>query len=346
MNSIIKAKRIGKPGVSPLNKRGTLVPPVGFGYIFIPSGVDRDNFVKTCFRTGRVTIIDDAGGGVIKDCYITNEALQNVQFPKGTEQMGQPVVWIAQGFQNQPMVVGTFPLVDKVVDRDDSEFLVQREWNGGILNIQGSAKSGTLFIGIEGSESGYLKISSLGDENSVLELTCPGTIQVKNCRNLQATAYSKISAELLDVEKGNRTGISANKDEVYIEANYGEGDNINSVKSLINGERFRVETVYGGKNYSSEVNSEGFVTGFEDSTVSLKEGSLFIEQGAAKIAMADGKVSWTNNSTGLKDLLKKIHDIIQNLTVSTASGPSGTPLPPTVLALKELDTLLTNFFNE
>lgn len=342
----IKVRKLGKPGVSPTNKKGTLVPPVGFGYVFIPSGVDRDDFVKTCFRTNRVTIIDDAGGGVIKDCYITNEALQNVKFPREPEQMGQPVVWAAQGFQNQPMVIGTFSLTDKVIERDDEEFQVQREWSGGVLNIQGSAKSGSLFIAVEGGSSGFLKISSLGDENSVLELNSSGTVRVVGCQNLQAIAYREMNIELLDVENGNRTGITVNKDGIETEANYGEGSNKNSFKSSINGEEFNVAAVIDGKNYSVKLTSDGIVTNFQNSTVTLQEDALAIEQGTAKIAMEDGKVSWTNNATGLNDLLKKIHDIISNLTVSTATGPSGTPLPPTVLALQELDTLLGNFFNE
>lgn len=342
----IKVRKLGKPGVSPTNKKGTLVPPVGFGYILIPSGVDRDDFVKTCFRTNRVTIIDDAGGGVIKDCYITNEALQNVKFPREPEQIGQPVVWVAQGFQNQPMVIGTFNLTDKVTERDDEEFQVQREWDGGILNIQGSAKSGTLFISIEGNPSGFLKISSLGDENSILELNSPGTVRVTGCQNLQATAYREMNIELLDVEAENRTGITVNKDGIEAEANYGEGDNKNSLKSSINGEGFNIVAAIDDKNYSAQLTSDGMVTKFQNSTVALQEDALAIEQDTAKIVMKNGKVSWTNNSTGLNDLLKKIHDIIQNLTVSTASGPSGTPLPPTVLALQELNTLLTNFFNE
>lgn len=341
----IKVIDRGVPGVSPTNKKGTLIGPVGFGYILIPTDVDRDLFVQTCYRTGRVTIIDDAGGGVMKDCYITTEALQNVKFPRENGKMGQPVMWVAQGFQNQPVVVGTFPLVDKVEDRMDEAFQVHREWGENILNIHGSARDGVLFIDIEGSPA-FMKLSATGDENSVLELNTTGTLRVTGCQKLQATAYQEMNVELLDVEAENRTGITVNKDGITTEANYGEGDSKNSVKSSVNGEGIKVQATYDDKSYSTEINSESSVTKFQNSTVTLKENSLTIEQDTAKIAMENGKVSWTNNNTGLNDLLKKIHDIIQNLTVSTASGPSGTPLPPTVLSLQELNTLLTNFFNE
>ena len=335
----------GKPGVSPMNKKGTLLQSVGFGYIFMPVDVDRDLFVQTCYRTGRVTIIDDAGGGVIKDCYITTEALQNVKFPRENGKMGQPVMWVAQGFQNQPVVVGTLPLVDKVEERMDEAFQIHREWDGNVLNIQGSARNGVLFIDIEGTPA-FMKLSATGGDDAVLELNSSGTVRVTGCQKLQATAYQEMNVELLDVEADNRTGITVNKDGITAEANYGEGDSKNSVKSSINGEGIKVEAVYDDKSYSTEINSESSVTKFQNSTVTLQENALAIEQDTAKIAMENGKVSWTNNATGLNDLLKKIHDIIQNLTVSTASGPSGTPLPPTVLALQELNTLLTNFFNE
>ena len=75
----IKIRNIGKPGVSPAFKRTTTQQTTGFGYVMIPDGVDRDQFVATCFRKCRITIIDDSSGSIIHDCYITNEALQNIK---------------------------------------------------------------------------------------------------------------------------------------------------------------------------------------------------------------------------------------------------------------------------
>lgn len=52
-----------------------------------------------------------------------------------------------------------------------------------------------------------------------------------------------------------------------------------------------------------------------------------------EIDSVTGKVSVKNGKVSLVDLFNSLHDIINELTVSTPAGPSGTPLPPTVQAL-------------
>mgnify|MGYP006920888275 FL=1 len=56
-------------------------------------------------------------------------------------------------------------------------------------------------------------------------------------------------------------------------------------------------------------------------------------------------MSFINNSTGMNELMTKIVDAVKTLTVSTAVGPSGTPLPPTIQKTTELEQLLKKFFN-
>jgi hypothetical protein len=50
------------------------------------------------------------------------------------------------------------------------------------------------------------------------------------------------------------------------------------------------------------------------------------------------KVDISNNTTSLTKLMTAVYDIISKLTVSTPNGPSGTPLPPTVMALEKFKT--------
>ena len=52
----IRLKKVGKQGVSPVRKQGTVQQTTGFGYVLIPEGVDRDKFVDTCFRTNKMMI--------------------------------------------------------------------------------------------------------------------------------------------------------------------------------------------------------------------------------------------------------------------------------------------------
>lgn len=53
------------------------------------------------------------------------------------------------------------------------------------------------------------------------------------------------------------------------------------------------------------------------------------------IDSTDKKVSVKNADTSLIDLFASIKDVITNLTVATSTGPSGTPLPPTIEAINQ-----------
>nr|DAG93072.1 MAG TPA: hypothetical protein [Herelleviridae sp.] len=382
----IKIKNIGKPGVTPVHKRSTTQQTTGFGYIMIPEGVDRDQFVETCYRKCRVTIIDDGSGNIIHDCYITNEALQNVKFPRVVGEKGIPVVWVAQPFQTEPMVIGTFLPQERIEVRDDEEFIIKREWDKGLLTISGSAKDGSLFISVRGQESGYMKVNVSGDENSAIEVTSSGSVKVEGNGNIDVTAFKNLTAQVIDPDTENRSGISINKDAFVIEAIYGEEDENNSVNTTIttegmksdivfsSGEEFHeeitalgvkssqkfekatvnseiteghIQTIadFDGSKYENTIDKAKALIQFMDSSVQLEEKKATVKQDDAYIEINNGKMSFINNSTGMNELMTKIVDAVKTLTVSTAVGPSGTPLPPTIQKTTELEQLLKKFFN-
>ncbi len=64
--------------------------------------------------------------------------------------------------------------------------------------------------------------------------------------------------------------------------------------------------------------------------------------GEMTFQISDNKASLKNASNDLKTLLNDILNIIQNLTVSTPMGPSGTPLPPTFQAVQQAVQDLNN----
>lgn len=55
------------------------------------------------------------------------------------------------------------------------------------------------------------------------------------------------------------------------------------------------------------------------------------------IDSSDAKIGIRNNTVSLFDLLGELTDLLKQLQVSTPSGPSGTPLPPTIAALNAFE---------
>lgn len=343
----IRIKKAKKQGVSPLQKRGVSQQTTGFGYVLIPEGVDRDKFVDSCFRQNKISIIDDSDGNIIHNCFISNEALQNIKFPRKVGEKGTPVMWISQSYMNQPMIVGTFsPTNGDIPLRSDEEFCVNRKWDRGSLSIVGSAKAGTLFINVRGQQFGTLKINALGDENAILEVGSSGLVKVSASKKAEIEAFEELTAKLIDPVTENESGISVNKEEMAVFATYGEGEDKNFSKTTITEKGFVTETKVGDTKYNHTVDDNKAETTIFDCALKFEDKKVTLSQGDAIIEISEGKMSIINGGTGLNELLTKIVDAIATLTVSTAVGPSGTPLPPTITKTQELNSLLKKFFNK
>lgn len=95
-----------------------------------------------------------------------------------------------------------------------------------------------------------------------------------------------------------------------------------------------------------EVDENTEVRQFGKSILTLKDSSSKIENDQVSIELAGNKASLKNSSTGLKAILNDILTAIKTLTVSTAVGPSGTPLPPTIQKVTTLEQNVNNLLND
>lgn len=77
----------------------------------------------------------------------------------------------------------------------------------------------------------------------------------------------------------------------------------------------------------------------------IEDETFEMDKDGFRTVLKTGKMTFKNDTADLKAILKDILSAIENLTVSTSQGPSGTPLPPTILALGNIDTTITNLFN-
>lgn len=70
-----------------------------------------------------------------------------------------------------------------------------------------------------------------------------------------------------------------------------------------------------------------------------------IEQDKVSFELSGNKASLKNDSTDLKTILNDLLNAIKTLTVATAVGPSGTPLPPTIQAVAQLEQKVNNLLS-
>lgn len=328
---------------------------VGLARVIVPSGVDRDQYVADCYRTGRIDLFDESQGTYLKQCYATNEVLANLKFPRGVGDIGDPVVWVAQPMIfNRPMVVGTFPSGDRMRLGTDQTIEMHKEWDKGYVDVVADAKDGSLNVVVHGQDKsgGAIRVSVLGDEQSVLEVKSDGIVSVESGKELRVRSYEKIDVQFENPENSDNIGVVVTKDGVNIAANYSadeEDDTTTKYDVNINKEGFTAKSAIKGDEvqFTHTTTDEECKTTFKDIIFSLKEKIATLQQGDnAKLELKDGKVTMTNSGTGLNDILSLLVDTIEKLTVATSMGPSGTPLPPTIQATTQLKQKLNQFFNE
>lgn len=353
---------------------------VGLARVIVPSGVDRDQYVADCYRTGRIDLYDESQGTYLKQCYATNEVLANLKFPRGVGDIGDPVVWVAQPtIFNRPMVVGTFPSGDRMRLGTDQTIEIHKEWDKGYVDVTADAKDGSLNVVVHGQEKsgGTVRVSVLGDEKSILEVKSDGLVSVESGKELRVRSYEKIDIQLENPDNLDQTGVVVTKDSVDIAANYSvdeeNAEKVNYTKTHITKDGVSCEEYFCEDDdvtkYNVDINKEGFTAKsaikgdeiqfthtitdeeyrieFKDIIFSLKERLAVLQQGEdTKIELKEGKVAIINSGTGMNDILSLLVDTIEKLTVATSMGPSGTPLPPTIQATTQLKQKLNQFFNE
>lgn len=353
---------------------------VGLARVIVPSGVDRDQYVADCYRTGRIDLYDESQGTYLKQCYATNEVLANLRFPRGVGDIGDPVVWVAQPtIFNRPMVVGTFPSGDRMRLGTDQTIEIHKEWDKGYVDVTADAKDGSLNVVVHGQEKsgGTVRVSVLGDEKSILEVKSDGLVSVESGKELRVRSYERIDIQLENPDNLDQTGVVVTKDGVDIAANYSvdeeNAEKVNYTKAHITKNGVSCEEYFCENDdvtkYNVDINKEGFIAKsaikddkvqfthtitdeeckieFKDIIFTLKEKLAVLQQGEdTKVELKEGKVAIINSGTGMNDILSLLVDTIEKLTVATSMGPSGTPLPPTIQATTQLKQKLDQFFNE
>lgn len=208
----------------------------GMGYITIPSDTDRTKYIQTCYRTERVSIQLDNGGGVIQNCYIDKEKLQLIEFPDDSTGLGSIVAFICDRFVRKPIIIGVLS------DRKYSQLLEERSFHkvvntaSGSVSIKGVGKKGSLFINVESTEEtggsifinlkspnnqGKFKVNCFGNIDLYAEgetvLNTLKTINVK-CSHIEGEKLKVSSSILLNQEGLVYEDSSLNKIEITEES--------------------------------------------------------------------------------------------------------------------------------
>lgn len=165
--------------------------------VYLPFDVDRDQYVKTCFLTGSITVIND-NGEIVNNVKIGRIAVQLVSFPLDRKSFGSKVLCVTEPYSGNLYVVDVFASSNEFHDQKENQYRLYKKTDTGFaeLRIDGSGK---LILTVDSEGDSEIVISATNkNRNSKLIVNVNGDILVQNDGN---TTFKSSKQVLIDSPK-------------------------------------------------------------------------------------------------------------------------------------------------
>lgn len=263
----------------------------GVGYVVIPKELDAKEYIAHCYKTNTVSMHGGIGYGVFHNISVDKETLQEIIFPQNSQKKGSAVVWINIPKHNKPLIIAIVKYRDERTTLETNSKRITRESNGNVVDMFLRANSATLDLNIIGNES------------------TSGNVNI-NIKNPSKSSKLKIDVSGDVIIKSSGKSILIAQDLVQLSVLNEEG----SIKGLI---KYKLGE---GFTYKDEF---GNIITAQDSLVNIKSTEIKLGEGNEPLVLGD---TFKDTLDKISDMIANLADACQKITVTTAMGPSSTPL--------------------
>jgi hypothetical protein len=205
---------IGKQGITGYRDA------VSIWRVYLPYGIDREKYVKNCFLTGTVTLINE-NAETIHRVRIGKLALQMVDFPADEKSFGSEVVCLTLPYSGEVRVVDVFSGKTDFNDQEENQFKVLKAVDGESAQLIIDGAKGRVAISVDSdADQGELNIQvSNSNRTAKMSVTVNGEIMVVNDGKTTVQSSQEIQLEQYDGnDEGEKTFVNVKKDQVKIES--------------------------------------------------------------------------------------------------------------------------------
>lgn len=312
------------PGGKP-KKQANEPESISYGYIIIPTEVDRDTYVESCLRRGRVCVIQE--GGVFRmDLYVTKEALQNIEFPENPGEKGTAVVIANNPFKGVLTVIGTLNSNNESPTWSEDIFRFRKIVGSVDALLEINPRNNYINIDINSSEKTSINIKANGNEESEVNLSSSGKVNVSADKKINVIGYNEINTSIINVEKPEEEVRSVVMDLEKVQV---------------------IRTTENGKTSSITLDDDQLAVSFKDEEeqvqidsnnilISFKNGEESIEMKENEVNLKTGKTFKVNGGgfsfTKGETLIQRIDQLQQQISLIKEAfmlGANAVPVPPT-----------------
>lgn len=141
----------------------------GLGYVIIPPGLDRAGYVDQCYRTNKVSLIQETGE-LLFDVPVDAASLPLIKFPAATGLTGTSVVWVNLPGYEQPVIVAVLPANNELSSTGEGQQHQQMVFAGQKASLTLNAKVPAVNLEAQGPGA-QLNLFALAPENDALVST-------------------------------------------------------------------------------------------------------------------------------------------------------------------------------
>lgn len=197
---------------------GVGIGNAGIGYVAIPKGIDRDQYVIDCLRTNTVTIYGGIHYGYFNNVAVDTEVIQRLKFPKDNQKHGSPVVWVKIPFFNKAVIVATLKYENDYYQVDEHARNETIEIDGNRIDVSKRAQEAIYDITIKGNSEtpGELNINvqNQDDEGSV-NIKVQGKVNISATKEINLNSDEIINLKVIDEDNFERVAITYEKEKGF-----------------------------------------------------------------------------------------------------------------------------------
>lgn len=190
---------------------------ITYGHIAIPVGVDRGEFVKTCYKRERVSVVLENGQGVMYDCYIDKQTLRDIYFPKTPTELGS-YVCILQQRGRAGVIVGVIGYENESQLFQEGDIrLIKSDSEGNEVGVNGNVSKGELQIGVtSASNPAILNILAHGKDNmGEINIKTNSKVSIRTENEVNIESFGEVSVKSLSkTEVGKFTEFKVSDEKI------------------------------------------------------------------------------------------------------------------------------------
>lgn len=169
------------------------------GYIIIPEGVDRNEYVASCYRTNMVSINGGFGYGIFNNVLCPTNVLMDINFPQDSKTRGTPVIWVKNDHTGLPIIVNSLNEEGEIVQIEENQYRIKRKIGTSFIDFFINPKNNEMRMNLYSDEknpSNLIIKTCSKNKNSMINLFSDCDVSINSEKNITINSENNVEINI------------------------------------------------------------------------------------------------------------------------------------------------------